>query len=202
MWHIRRPREERNVCEGETPVGSHCQISPRRELFMKSTGKPAGVCRERQREWGQPLRRERWFRFFLCKETMENGWKKRKRAELGKPVACFSCQGLPVANNVCVCVFIVWEQIKNAAANVLRETWLIYKHTKLMKKIDHSRVRKHQRKFLQAIHQWGHVLHAPTHTHPQKHTQAHAHNTTGLLSWWSLWNQLYFLSTHKLNQRW
>ncbi|XP_035485605.1 small conductance calcium-activated potassium channel protein 2 isoform X2 [Scophthalmus maximus] len=43
--------------------------------------------------------------------------------------------------------------IKNAAANVLRETWLIYKHTKLMKKIDHSRVRKHQRKFLQAIHQ-------------------------------------------------
>ncbi|KAF3691964.1 Small conductance calcium-activated potassium channel protein 3 [Channa argus] len=45
------------------------------------------------------------------------------------------------------------EEIKNAAANVLRETWLIYKHTKLMKKIDHSRVRKHQRKFLQAIHQ-------------------------------------------------
>ncbi|XP_038134568.1 small conductance calcium-activated potassium channel protein 3-like [Cyprinodon tularosa] len=52
-----------------------------------------------------------------------------------------------------MCVFIVWRQIKNAAANVLRETWLIYKHTKLMKKIDHSRVRKHQRKFLQAIHQ-------------------------------------------------
>ncbi|KAI4811526.1 hypothetical protein KUCAC02_014420, partial [Chaenocephalus aceratus] len=45
------------------------------------------------------------------------------------------------------------SQIKNAAANVLRETWLIYKSTKLMKKIDHSRVRKHQRKFLQAIHQ-------------------------------------------------
>ncbi|KAF5898181.1 Small conductance calcium-activated potassium channel protein 3, partial [Clarias magur] len=45
------------------------------------------------------------------------------------------------------------QPIKNAAANVLRETWLIYKHTKLMKKIDHSRVRKHQRKFLQAIHQ-------------------------------------------------
>uniref|UniRef100_A0A4W5KMW5 Calmodulin-binding domain-containing protein n=1 Tax=Hucho hucho TaxID=62062 RepID=A0A4W5KMW5_9TELE len=38
-------------------------------------------------------------------------------------------------------------------SNVLRETWLIYKHTKLQKKIDHSRVRKHQRKFLQAIHQ-------------------------------------------------
>ncbi|KAM6968214.1 small conductance calcium-activated potassium channel protein 1 [Aplochiton taeniatus] len=45
------------------------------------------------------------------------------------------------------------KRIKNAAANVLRETWLIYKHTKLAKKIDHSRVRKHQRKFLQAIHQ-------------------------------------------------
>uniref|UniRef100_A0AAQ4R0B3 Potassium intermediate/small conductance calcium-activated channel, subfamily N, member 3 n=1 Tax=Gasterosteus aculeatus aculeatus TaxID=481459 RepID=A0AAQ4R0B3_GASAC len=45
------------------------------------------------------------------------------------------------------------KRIKNAAANVLRETWLIYKHTKLMKKIDHCRVRKHQRKFLQAIHQ-------------------------------------------------
>ncbi|XP_070352936.1 small conductance calcium-activated potassium channel protein 3 isoform X3 [Equus asinus] len=43
--------------------------------------------------------------------------------------------------------------IKNAAANVLRETWLIYKHTKLLKKIDHAKVRKHQRKFLQAIHQ-------------------------------------------------
>ncbi|KAG5856422.1 hypothetical protein ANANG_G00007790 [Anguilla anguilla] len=45
------------------------------------------------------------------------------------------------------------KRIKNSAANVLRETWLIYKHTKLAKKIDHSRVRKHQRKFLQAIHQ-------------------------------------------------
>ncbi|KAJ7419631.1 potassium calcium-activated channel subfamily N member 1 [Willisornis vidua] len=44
-------------------------------------------------------------------------------------------------------------QVKNAAANVLRETWLIYKHTKLVKKIDHAKVRKHQRKFLQAIHQ-------------------------------------------------
>ncbi|XP_023695538.1 small conductance calcium-activated potassium channel protein 3-like isoform X2 [Paramormyrops kingsleyae] len=43
--------------------------------------------------------------------------------------------------------------IKNAAANVLRETWLIHKHTRLVKKIDHARVRKHQRKFLQAIHQ-------------------------------------------------
>ncbi|XP_058513846.1 small conductance calcium-activated potassium channel protein 1 [Ochotona princeps] len=45
------------------------------------------------------------------------------------------------------------KRIKNAAANVLRETWLIYKHTRLVKRPDHARVRKHQRKFLQAIHQ-------------------------------------------------
>ena len=43
-------------------------------------------------------------------------------------------------------------QLKNAAANVLRETWLIYKHTKLVKRITHSRVRTHQRKFLLAIY--------------------------------------------------
>ncbi|XP_075464040.1 small conductance calcium-activated potassium channel protein 3 [Ascaphus truei] len=49
------------------------------------------------------------------------------------------------------------KRIKNAAANVLRETWLIYKHTKLLKKIDHAKVRKHQRKFLQAIHQMRNV---------------------------------------------
>ncbi|XP_042335834.1 small conductance calcium-activated potassium channel protein 1 isoform X4 [Sceloporus undulatus] len=45
------------------------------------------------------------------------------------------------------------KRVKNSAANVLRETWLIYKHTKLVKKVDHAKVRKHQRKFLQAIHQ-------------------------------------------------
>ncbi|XP_048108601.1 small conductance calcium-activated potassium channel protein 1b isoform X3 [Alosa alosa] len=45
------------------------------------------------------------------------------------------------------------KRVKNTAANVLRETWLIYKHTKLVRKIDHAKVRKHQRKFLQAIHQ-------------------------------------------------
>lgn len=50
-------------------------------------------------------------------------------------------------------LFFLWPQVKNAAANVLRETWLIYKHTRLVKKPDHARVRKHQRKFLQAIHQ-------------------------------------------------
>ncbi|KAM8961957.1 small conductance calcium-activated potassium channel protein 1 isoform 2-T2 [Pelodytes ibericus] len=44
------------------------------------------------------------------------------------------------------------KRVKNAAANVLRETWLIYKYTKLVRKIDHAKVRKHQRKFLQAIH--------------------------------------------------
>ena len=43
-------------------------------------------------------------------------------------------------------------QLKNAAANVLRETWLIYKHTKLVKRVSASRVRTHQRKFLLAIY--------------------------------------------------
>eukprot|EP00066_Takifugu_rubripes_P003203 XP_003965618.2 PREDICTED: small conductance calcium-activated potassium channel protein 2 [Takifugu rubripes] len=45
------------------------------------------------------------------------------------------------------------KRVKNTAANVLRETWLIYKNTKLVRKTDHAKVRKHQRKFLQAIHQ-------------------------------------------------
>lgn len=53
----------------------------------------------------------------------------------------------------CQDFLILSSQVKNTAANVLRETWLIYKHTKLVKKIDHAKVRKHQRKFLQAIHQ-------------------------------------------------
>ncbi|VDD82920.1 unnamed protein product [Mesocestoides corti] len=43
-------------------------------------------------------------------------------------------------------------QMKYYAANVLRETWLIYKHTKLVKKLNASTIRKHQRKFLRAIH--------------------------------------------------
>ncbi|XP_037626382.1 small conductance calcium-activated potassium channel protein 1b [Sebastes umbrosus] len=47
----------------------------------------------------------------------------------------------------------LYKKIKNTAANVLRETWLIYKNTKLVKKVDRARVRHHQRKFLQAIHQ-------------------------------------------------
>ncbi|BFZ01670.1 hypothetical protein BsWGS_04709 [Bradybaena similaris] len=44
------------------------------------------------------------------------------------------------------------KRLKNAAANVLRETWLIYRYTKLVKKVNISKVRKHQRKFLQSIH--------------------------------------------------
>uniref|UniRef100_A0A667ZRN5 Calmodulin-binding domain-containing protein n=1 Tax=Myripristis murdjan TaxID=586833 RepID=A0A667ZRN5_9TELE len=44
------------------------------------------------------------------------------------------------------------KRIKIAAANVLRETWLIYKHTKLLRERDHTRVRMHQRKLLLAIH--------------------------------------------------
>lgn len=55
--------------------------------------------------------------------------------------------------------FLICWQVKNTAANVLRETWLIYKHTKLVKKIDHAKVRKHQRKFLQAIHQYVYSQH-------------------------------------------
>ncbi|CAM4783102.1 unnamed protein product [Rotaria magnacalcarata] len=44
------------------------------------------------------------------------------------------------------------KRLKNTAANVLRETWFIYKYTKLVKHVNVSRVRTHQRKFLQAIH--------------------------------------------------
>jgi len=46
-------------------------------------------------------------------------------------------------------------QMKNSAANVLRETWLIYKHTKLVPKVNQARVRAIQRKFLYAIHRFG-----------------------------------------------
>ncbi|XP_063979161.1 small conductance calcium-activated potassium channel protein isoform X6 [Diachasmimorpha longicaudata] len=44
------------------------------------------------------------------------------------------------------------KRLKNAAANVLRETWLIYRHTRLAKRVVPSRVRTHQRKFLLAIY--------------------------------------------------
>lgn len=44
------------------------------------------------------------------------------------------------------------KRLKNAAANVLRETWLIYKNTKLVKKVNASKVRTHQRNFLVAIY--------------------------------------------------
>ncbi|KAK0145603.1 Small conductance calcium-activated potassium channel protein 3 [Merluccius polli] len=42
--------------------------------------------------------------------------------------------------------------IKTAAANVLRETWLIYKHTRVSREKDHTSVRMHQRKLLLAIY--------------------------------------------------
>ncbi|XP_057683223.1 small conductance calcium-activated potassium channel protein 1-like isoform X1 [Corythoichthys intestinalis] len=45
------------------------------------------------------------------------------------------------------------KRMKIAAANVLRETWFIYKHTKLSREKDHTMVRMHQRKLLLAIHQ-------------------------------------------------
>ncbi|XP_076343218.1 small conductance calcium-activated potassium channel protein-like [Tachypleus tridentatus] len=44
------------------------------------------------------------------------------------------------------------KRLKNAAANVLRETWLIYKNTKLVKRVNSAKVRAHQRKFLVAIY--------------------------------------------------
>ncbi|KAM9738200.1 small conductance calcium-activated potassium channel protein 1-like isoform 2-T2 [Menidia menidia] len=45
------------------------------------------------------------------------------------------------------------KTLKIAAANVLRETWLIYKYTKLSRERDPTRVRVHQRKLLLAIDQ-------------------------------------------------
>jgi chaperonin cofactor prefoldin len=44
------------------------------------------------------------------------------------------------------------KQLKHSAANVLRETWLIYKYRILVDKIDPSKIRYHQRKFLMAIY--------------------------------------------------
>ncbi|XP_015784523.1 small conductance calcium-activated potassium channel protein-like isoform X2 [Tetranychus urticae] len=44
------------------------------------------------------------------------------------------------------------KRLKNSAANVLRETWLIYKNSKLVQKVSPSRIRNHQRKFLLAIY--------------------------------------------------
>ncbi|XP_043936486.1 intermediate conductance calcium-activated potassium channel protein 4 isoform X2 [Protopterus annectens] len=43
------------------------------------------------------------------------------------------------------------KQIRNAAANVLRESWLLYKHNRLMMKRDTAKIRKHQRNLLTAI---------------------------------------------------
>ncbi|KAH7728567.1 Protein KCNL-2 c [Aphelenchoides avenae] len=44
------------------------------------------------------------------------------------------------------------RELKHSAANVLRETWLIYKHRRLVDKIDLGKIRHHQRKFLVAIY--------------------------------------------------
>ncbi|EJW79170.1 hypothetical protein WUBG_09921, partial [Wuchereria bancrofti] len=44
------------------------------------------------------------------------------------------------------------KQLKHTAANVLRETWLIYKHRCLVDKIEPAKIRMHQRKFLVAIY--------------------------------------------------
>ncbi|VDM56870.1 unnamed protein product [Angiostrongylus costaricensis] len=45
------------------------------------------------------------------------------------------------------------KKLKHSAANVLRETWLIYKFRKKVEKIDYARIRQHQRKFLVAIYE-------------------------------------------------
>ena len=55
---------------------------------------------------------------------------------------------------------LTYIQLKNSAANVLRETWLIYKYTTLSRKLNAAKLRTHQRKFLQAIHR----CHTHTHT--------------------------------------
>lgn len=48
---------------------------------------------------------------------------------------------------------IVIFQLKHSAANVLRETWFIFKFRKLVEKPDFGKIRKHQRKFLLAIYE-------------------------------------------------
>ncbi|CDK13436.1 Calmodulin-binding domain-containing protein [Caenorhabditis elegans] len=45
------------------------------------------------------------------------------------------------------------KQLKHSAANVLRETWFIFKFRKLVEKPDFGKIRKHQRKFLLAIYE-------------------------------------------------
>ncbi|EGT42164.1 hypothetical protein CAEBREN_30148, partial [Caenorhabditis brenneri] len=45
------------------------------------------------------------------------------------------------------------RQLKHSAANVLRETWFIFKYRKLVEKPDHGKIRKHTRKFLLAIYE-------------------------------------------------
>ncbi|CAH8567398.1 unnamed protein product [Heterobilharzia americana] len=44
-----------------------------------------------------------------------------------------------------------YKNLRHSAANVLRETWLFYKYTRLVKRVKPARVRRHQRKFLTAI---------------------------------------------------
>jgi len=70
--------------------------------------------------------------------------------QLTKRVKIFT--QLHLLTNIKNKIILSYKKLKNAAANVLRETWLIYKYTKLVDTINPSRVRTHQRKFLQAIH--------------------------------------------------
>ncbi|PRD25326.1 UNVERIFIED_CONTAM: Small conductance calcium-activated potassium channel protein [Trichonephila clavipes] len=57
-----------------------------------------------------------------------------------------------VSTKTLIVPYFLKSNLKNAAASVLRETWLIYKHTKLVKRVCPGRVRLHQRKFLLAIY--------------------------------------------------
>lgn len=66
--------------------------------------------------------------------------------------SCASIYVDPLLSCITLSPTISLLQLKNAAANVLRETWLIYKNTKLVKRVSSSRVRTHQRKFLLAIY--------------------------------------------------
>ncbi|XP_034035921.1 LOW QUALITY PROTEIN: small conductance calcium-activated potassium channel protein 1b [Thalassophryne amazonica] len=75
----------------------------------------------------------------------------------------------------------LYKKIKNTAANVLRETWLIYKNTKLVKTVDPARIRHHQRKFLQAIHQLRKVKMEQRKLTDQANTVADLAKTQGMM---------------------
>ncbi|CAI2737145.1 unnamed protein product [Dicrocoelium dendriticum] len=58
---------------------------------------------------------------------------------------------MPIPVTSFIFLRFAFSKLRHSAANVLRETWMFYKHTRLVKRVNHSRVRRHQRKFLTAI---------------------------------------------------